>query len=314
MSGHAAGHAAGGAGAVAVMSLAMLLAPGMDVLAKLATDTVSPAVAALGRFAAQTAILVPLVLIAGQTGRPGWLHLAGGMCLATALFCITAAVAVMPVANAIAIFFVEPLILTLISVPLLGERIGWRRVAAVLTGLGGAVVVLRPNLAAYGPEAALPLGAAVAFALYLVVTRVLSLRGQRLAMQLWTGAVAAGVLAVLVLVANALMGPAAPGVLAATPPDGRVLGLMLAMGVLACLTHQMLAFAFSRAEAGALAPLQYLEIISATLLGWLVFGDFPDAMTWLGTAIIIGAGLYVLERERQQARVTALTAQARPDM
>ena len=85
-------------------------------------------------------------------------------------------------------------------------------------------------------------------------------------------------------------------------PGQRELLLLACMGLLAAVSHQMIANAFARAEAGALAPLQYLEIISAVLIGWFVFGDFPDRLTWAGTAIIIGAGTYVFYRERQLAR------------
>jgi S-adenosylmethionine uptake transporter len=74
------------------------------------------------------------------------------------------------------------------------------------------------------------------------------------------------------------------------------------MGLLAALSHQMINNAFARAEAGVLAPLQYLEIFSATLIGLFFFGDFPDRLTWAGTAIIIGAGIYVFHRERRLAR------------
>lgn len=289
------------AAGIAVMAAAMLLAPAMDVIAKLLTETISPAQAAFARFAAQSAMLLPFVLALGEWGRPTRLHALAGLCLGLALFSITGAVAVMPVANAIAIFFVEPLILTVLSALILGEQLGWRRLAAVGVGLGGAMIVLRPNLAAYGPEALLPLLAALAFSFYLIVTRVMARSGARVALQFW-----AGLFAMLTL--GALMAASAPfeiAVFAVHPIGWRELWLILGVGAIACLTHQMIAQAFARAEAGALAPLQYLEIISATALGWLVFGDFPDTLTWAGTAVIIAAGLYVFHRERRVAAVAA---------
>ncbi|MEM8625958.1 MAG: DMT family transporter [Pseudomonadota bacterium] len=286
------------AAGVALMTVSMLIAPGMDVLAKLLTETISPGQTAIGRFFATSILLAPLITLTGGWGRPTGLHALGGLLLGAALFCITAAVAVMPVANAIAIFFVEPLILTLLSAALLGERLGWRRLLAVAIGLFGAVVVLRPNVAEYGTSALLPLGAAVTFAGYLIVIRVMSQRGQRLALQFWSSVFAF----VALVIAAAIAAPLAWAPMALGGVGLREMGLMLAMGLISCVTHQLLSHAFARAEAGALAPLQYLEIISAVALGWLVFGDFPDALTWTGTAIIIASGIYVFHRERQSGR------------
>lgn len=80
--------------------------------------------------------------------------------------------------------------------------------------------------------------------------------------------------------------------------------LIAAMGLIGVAAHQMLAHGLARAEASQVAPLQYLEIVSATALGWLVFGNFPDLLTWAGTAIIISAGLYVFHRERRVAEIS----------
>jgi drug/metabolite transporter (DMT)-like permease len=204
----------------------------------------------------------------------------------------------MPIPNAIAIFFVEPLILTLMSAAILGEKLGWRRLAAVTAGLVGAMIVIRPNWAAFGPAAVYPLITAVCFASFLLITRVMSQRGGRVALQFWIGVSAMGSLAVATAIGHPLGAPA----LVLSWPGQREFLLLACMGLLAAISHQMIANAFARAEAGALAPLQYLEIISAVLIGWFVFGDFPDRLTWAGTAIIIGAGTYVFYRERQLAR------------
>jgi drug/metabolite transporter (DMT)-like permease len=278
---------------LALMVGAMLIAPAMDVLAKLLVETVSPATAAAGRFFAQSLVLGPLALAAGSLGRPTRVHAAAGVFLGLALLAINAALVTMPVANVIAIFFVEPLILTLLAALLLGEKLGARRLGAVAAGLVGALVVLRPNLAAYGTAALLPLAAAVLFSFYMLITRAMTKRGGLLGLQFWIGAAACAVLAA---------GAGAEAALAAEPgwrwPTGREVALFAAVGALAAATHQMIAQALTRVEAGAVAPLQYLEIVSATLLGWLVFGDLPDALTWLGAGIIVASGLYVFHRER----------------
>ena len=283
---------------VALMAGAVIFAPFMDMFAKLLTETMSPGAIGLGRFLAQSLILLPFVLAVGQWGRPSWLHLLAGCFLGAALLAINAALKHMPIPNALAIFFVEPLILTLMSAAILGERLGWRRLAAVTAGLAGALIVIRPNWAAFGPAAAYPLITAVCFASYLLITRVMTQRGARVALQFWIGVSAMGSLAVATAIGDQLGAPA----LVLSWPGQWELFLLACMGCLAAVSHQMIANAFARAEAGALAPLQYLEIISAVLIGWFVFGDFPDRLTWAGTAVIIGAGIYVFYRERQLAR------------
>jgi len=283
---------------VAIMTAAMLIAPSMDMFAKLLTDTMSPGEIGMGRFVATALILLPFVIGSGQWGRPGWLHVLAGCFLGAALLAINAALKHMPIPNAIAIFFVEPLILTLMSAYILGEGLGWRRLSAVLAGLVGAMVVIRPNWAAFGPAAVYPLFTAFCFASYLLITRAMTRKVGRLALQFWISVFATLSLAAACAIGDRVGAPA----LALSWPGGTEIALIAGMGLAGAVTHQMIAHALARSEAGALAPLQYLEIISATLLGWFVFGDFPDRLTWLGTAIIIGAGIYVFYRERQLAR------------
>ncbi len=283
---------------VALMAGAMLFAPFMDMFAKLLTETMAPGAIGLWRFLAQSLILLPFVVTLGQWRRPSWLHLLAGCFLGAALLAINAALKHMPIPNALAIFFVEPLILTLMSAAILGEKLGWRRLAAVTVGLIGALIVIRPNWAAFGPAAVYPLITAVCFAGYLLITRMMTQQGGRVALQFWIGVSAMGSLAVATAIGDQL---GAPALVLSWPGQWELL-LLACMGLLATVSHQLIANAFARAEAGALAPLQYLEIISAVLIGWFVFGDFPDRLTWAGTAIIIGAGIYVFYRERQLAR------------
>ncbi|MEM1299194.1 MAG: DMT family transporter [Pseudomonadota bacterium] len=278
-----------------IITVAFLIAPGMDVFAKLLTQTVSPGQTVLGRFLIQTTLLLPLLALFSQWSRPRLGHWVAGVFLAAALLCFNAALQVMPIANAIAIFFVEPLILTVLSALILKEQIGWRRILAVLVGLIGAMIVIRPNFAAYGPTALLPLGTALGFAGYVLINRVMTVGGNLLALQFWTGVGSS-----VVIGAACLWGHGADvTVLVLDWPTVREAWLFLGMGAMAVLTHQMLVLALSMLPASVLAPMQYLEIVSATLFGWWIFGDFPDLLTWVGTAIIIGAGVYVFHRERK---------------
>jgi S-adenosylmethionine uptake transporter len=284
---------------LALVAVAFLFAPGMDVISKWLVQTHAPAMVGLMRFAAQALLLVPLVALVGQWGRPRAGHVVGGVLLGGALVTFNAALQVMPVANAIAVFFVEPLVLTLLSALILKERIGWRRLTAVSIGLLGALVVVRPNWAEYGPAAGWPLATAICFACYMLVTRVMSMGGRLLALQLWTSIFAVLFLGVLV----GWGGATGAGMLAPSLPRGIDWGLIVLLGVIGIASHQMLAQGLARAEASQVAPMQYLEIVSATVLGWMVFGNLPDPLTWAGTAIIIGSGLYVFHRERRLAEV-----------
>ena len=280
------------ASGLALVGAAMLIAPGMDALAKLLTQDHSPGAVALFRFAAQTALLIPLLSFVGWE-RPRPAHLLAGTFLALALLMINAAFREMPIANALAIFFVEPLLLTVLSALILGERIGWRRIAAVVVGLLGALIVIRPNHAVYGSAALYPLATAFLFAGYLLTLKVLTRRGRLLGLQFWTGLSALGVLLGLGL--SGVM----PDFTALSAPRREDLALILALGAISVLAHQLVAHGLARMQASLVAPMQYLEIVSATLLGWWIFGDFPDMLTWAGTAIIIAAGLYVFHRERR---------------
>ena len=284
---------------MALMAVTMLLVPGIDAIAKILSSTLAPGQVAWGRFVFQTAVLLPFMLVTRRpvATRQAGIHAARGALLAGAILLLFWALKYLPIANAIAIFFVEPLILTLFSAVFLGERVGMRRLAAVVVGLIGALIVIRPNWALFGWAAVLPLGTAVCFAGYLSLTRHSAAAEDPLVMQLWAGIFAA--LALTVVVASGAGLEIA--VLEPTWPAMTGWILLLALGLLSAVGHVMLAFAFRHAAAGILAPFQYIEIISATILGLVLFDDFPDTITWLGTALIIAAGLYVFVRERRVA-------------
>ncbi len=166
----------------------------------------------------------------------------------------------------------------------------------------GALIIIRPNWAAYGPAAAWPLATALLFACYMLVTRVMSLGGRTLVLQFWTSAFAALWIGALIAWGDAAQVPT----LAATLPRPVDLVLAAGLGLIGIAAHQLLAQGLARAEASLVAPMQYLEIVSATALGWLVFGNFPDRLTWAGTAVIVAAGLYVFHRERRPRPVDPL--------
>ena len=285
--------------AFAMMAAATLLLPVGDTLSKLLTEVVTPVEVAFWRLAFQGGVLALVALalrdrVQGSVLSP--VLALGGAATAATLVLLIAAFSAMPIATAIAIFFVEPLILTLLSALLLRERTGWRKYAAIAVGLLGAVVVIRPNWATFGIYAVLPLGAAIAFAFNMILVRKASRTHSSLSIQCGMSVYAAVLAAACLLAASAF----APFTWSGSAAPAYVWPTYLLMGGVACVTYLLIAEAFSRAPASVLAPMQYLEIVGATLLGYLVFGDFPDLLTWFGTAMILLSGIYVFHRERVQ--------------
>lgn len=286
-----------------LMAVAMLALPCIDAIAKHVGQNLPAAEIALARFVVQSLVLLPLARRADLLRMlPEWpAHAARGALIAGATMFFFTALQSLPIADAIAIFFVEPLLLTLLSALLLGEKIGWRRISAVAVGFAGALLIIRPSFEVVGWPALLPVGAALCFALYLVLTRSLSRAASPITMQVTAG-LSGGVTAGAALLVGGLTG-AVPPVFVPVVPSLAELGWLAALGCIATAGHLLVVNAFRRADAGILAPFQYLEIISATALGLLIFGDFPDAITWIGIAVIVGSGLYVFYRERKLASV-----------
>nr|WP_241188177.1 DMT family transporter [Pseudohalocynthiibacter aestuariivivens] len=283
---------------IALMVGFALLAPGMDAFAKLIGDSVAVAQVAVTRFLMQAGLLLPLAAVMGWLHLPDrtetCLHLlrAGIMLIATALF--FQALQVLPIADAIAIFFVEPFILTLLGGLILREPIGPRRYIACAVGFAGALLIIQPSFSTFGPVAMLPLGTAMLFAVYMILTRRMATRMHPITLQTYTG------LAATALGVPVLIWFNGSGITALDPvwPDMQAVALLLGMGIGATLSHICLSFALSYAPASLLAPIQYLEIVSATVLGLYLFGDFPDMLSLIGIALIIASGLFVFLRER----------------
>ena len=278
-----------------LMLLAMLILPGIDAIAKWLSSSISSGQVAWSRFFFQTLLMLPLFLrTRGPILTPALpLHALRGALIALATLLFFSALKYLPLADAISIFFVEPLILTLLGALFLGESVGWRRLTAVAVGFAGSLVVIRPSFSALGLPALLPLGTALSFAVYLILTRKLAQREYPERMQFYAG-VFGGIVMSVALAAGEL---ADISVLSFVWPDRWQWMLLAGLGVIATSGHLLVVHAFRRAPAGLLAPFQYVEIIGATILGLVFFGDFPDATTWVGVAIIVSAGMYVFHRE-----------------
>lgn len=275
-----------------------LIAPVMDTCAKLIGDAVAVGQVAATRFVAQCLLLLPLAAVCGWLHRPrlgeAGLHLVRAVLLLVATAFFFSALHYMPIADAISIFFVEPFILTLLGGLLLGEPIGPRRYVACAIGFAGALLIIQPSFEDVGFAAFLPLVTALCFAFYMILTRRMATRMHPITLQAYTG-LAALVVAVPVL---AVFDGSGIAPLDPTWPEARELRLLVALGIIATLAHICISFALSLAPASLLAPIQYLEIVSATILGFYVFGDLPDALSFAGIALIVASGLFVFFRER----------------
>lgn len=295
---------------IAVMTVAMLIVPSMDVLAKLLTREMPAMEVAFARFVGQFLVAGVVGVAIGEGRRlipPEPLgHVVRGLFLAATSLLFFSALATMPLTDALAIAFAEPMILTAVSPIFLGETIGWRRWSACGVGFLGTLVIIRPSFEQFGAAALLPLASAFTFAGYHVMTRRLSGQGSLTAVQFVTGLVGTVALGVT------LAATSAAGLLdrPAVWPQGTSWVIFFAIGILSFVTHGMIVVAFGHAPAAVLAPFGYLEIVSATTLSILVFGDVPDGPTLAGIGLIVGSGLYIVHRERVRGRSRRLPPSA----
>lgn len=275
-----------------------ITAPLLDVCAKLAADAIPVGQITAARFVVQTGLMLPVCLLLGLGLRlPSglWpLITARAVFLMLSTYLIIAALRYMPLADALAIVFVEPFIILLFGKLIFGELVGPRRLLAATIGFVGCILVIQPSFAAFGYVAILPLGTAVCFAAYILVTRGLKGRVHPVVMQFHTGFAACVILVPLVVLADGRGWPTLDPVW----PEGINWALLFGVGFFATVAHMMMTYALMLAPASTLAPLHYLEIISAAVLGYIVFDDLPNGIALWGILIIMGSGLYVMHRER----------------
>lgn len=284
-----------------LMFLSVLASPLIDIFSKLATATVPPAEVTAGRFIVQSLFMLPMLLHRRIWSEFSWrqsgFHAIRGGVLTLSMICFVTTLKVMEVADAIAIFFVEPIILTILSSIFLKEAIGWRRYTACAVGFFGAILIIQPSFQEVGFIALLPVVTAFCIAIYALMTRALSHGEDPWSMQFQTG-VWGIVICCLLLAFGEGTGSE---IFDPVVPDDAALFHLFGTGLTAAVAGILGVYAYRAAPASTLAPLQYFEIVSATIFAWLVFGDFPDLLKWIGILIIIASGLYILWRERRFA-------------
>lgn len=226
--------------------------------------------------------------IVGQmrTSRP-WLQFSRSLVLLLGTLLFFTALRYLALADAVAINFFAPLLVTAFSIPMLKEQVGIRRWIAILVGFAGVMVIIRPGLGVMHWAAILPLGTAVCYALYQVLTRMAGRTDHARTSLFWSAAV--GTVAMSIIVPFNW-----------TAPDAAGWVMMAATGCLFGLGHYLLIKGLERAPASVLSPFIYSQLIWATSLGFLVFGDFPDGYSILGALIVTGSGLYVWHRETRR--------------
>lgn len=213
------------------------------------------------------------------------LQLTRGALMATSTFLFVTALALMPIADAIAIAFAGPVIATALAAVVLREPVGWRRWTAIAAGFAGVVVMLRPTPDLVRLVAIVPLLAALVGAFRDIVTRRMGTGGESTPaiMLISTSVVALAGLATIPL--------------GWSPVEIGGLGLLLASALLIALAQALMIESFRLGEVGLVAPFKYTSLVWAVLLGLLVWGDLPDAWTWTGSALVVGSGIYIWCRE-----------------
>ena len=288
MSVPAAGGALAPALGMAMMVAAMIILPIMDGFAKLLMQAYPTLQIVWARYFFQFVLLAPFVIWRfGLRGswprRPGFQLLRGSLLLG-ATICFFTAIAQMPLADAIALVFIYPFIVTALSPLVLGDQVGVWRGGAVVVGFVGAMVVIQPGFRELSTGMAWAAGCGACFACYVLITRKMAGSDRPSVTLLMTGLI--GTLATTALLPFHW-----------TAPMHSDLALMASLGVMAAIGHYLIIVAHEKASAPQLAPYAYVEIISATVVGFVMFGDLPDLATWAGMAIIVASGIVIAWRE-----------------
>ena len=272
-----------------------ILAPMGDAVAKLLGERMPLGVVLFARFAIQALILLPFLIWGGRAWRMSGKVLSISV-LRTVLHIfgiglMFAALKVLPLADAVAIVFVMPMVLLLFGWLFLHETVGPRRVVAVVAGFVGTLMVIQPAFADVGWAAFLPLGVAVNFAVFILLTRRIAAVTDPIGLQ----AVSGGMATVLLLPVLFLHGQVA-GLDAAPLLDW---GLLAGIGIVGSLSHLLMVWSLRHAPAATLAPMQYLEIPIAVLIGVVLWNERPDGLAAIGIAVTCAAGLWIIWLERQ---------------
>lgn len=276
----------------------MFLFSAVDTQAKFLTDTLHPIQIVWFRQLGLLAGVFVMLAFRGvsilRTAYPGLQITRGALAAGSATIFIVA-VSYVPLADAVAVSFVAPFIVTLMGAVVLREPVGIRRWSAVIIGFLGTLIVIRPGMGAIHPAVALVIVAATLFALRQILSRVLSGSDRTVTTVAYTA-----------LVSSFILTFPLPFVWR-WPETNTELALLASMALMAAAAETLVIKALEVAQAVVVAPLQYTLILWSTLYGYLIFADLPDFWTWIGASIIVATGSYTLHRERVVSRRHART-------
>lgn len=281
--------------AIGMMIIAMMLFTVMDTIGKVLSAHQPVQQVVWGRYFFQFAWMLLLIPFYGFGGllrtQRFTIQMIRGFLVALATICLFTAVTLIPLADAYTITFASPFIVTILSIPFLGERVGWRRWSAIAVGFVGVLVVIRPGFGDFHMAMLLPLVTATCFAVYQVLTRKIGALPSERPLVLLFYMAFAGTLAMSLIVPFYWQ-----------PVDLLAWIGMITMGAIAAIGHLLLIRALTMASAVVLSPFIYTQLIWAIIIGYGLFGDIPDRWMLLGGGIIIGSGLFVFYREHQRKR------------
>jgi drug/metabolite transporter (DMT)-like permease len=275
---------------IGLMLSAMALLPFLDVVAKhLGRQGVPVMQIVWARLFFGALMTLPFALrIGGIRGLvpnlPAMHALRASLIIAATAF-FFAALHYLSIAETLAIFFVQPLFVTILSPVVLGEHVGIRRWAAVTVGFIGTLIIIRPGFQDFSPGMFLALCSGTSLAIYLLLTRKIAGSAPAILTTFYTSLTGALVMSVIVLFYW-------------IPPTPSQWGFFVLLSLIANFGHYLIVKAYDHAEASLLAPLAYTEMIMATFAGWYFFGDFPDGWTFVGVGVLISSAVYISMRER----------------
>lgn len=280
---------------IGLMLLGSVFLSAADVASKYLTAT-TPAIQVVWlRYAAFALIMLAVAAPGGFAQlrpRRARTQILRGVAVTISSILFVSSLRYLPIADATATSFVAPLFVTALSIPILGEKIGWRRWTATAVGLVGVLIVVRPGGSDFQPASILPVLSAATWAFALIVTRMMSATENPVTTLAWSA-----------IVGCLLLSALQP--LTWQPLTGEALLIGLFIGVSSTVGHWFVIQAFRHADASLLAPFSYVQLLWASAFGFVLFAVLPDAFTWLGSAIIIASGLYTAHRERIRARKVA---------
>jgi drug/metabolite transporter (DMT)-like permease len=278
--------------AIAVMCVGILCLGVNDALAKWLTSSYPPLQIIFVRNLLALPMITAIVLWTGGAGalwtRHLGIHAFRGLLMVGGAYTFFRGLEVLPLAEATSLIFAAPIFITALSVPLLREAVGWRRWAAVIVGFAGVLIIVRPGAATFQPASLFVVGTAMFYALGMISARWIG-RGE----DVWT------MMFYIVLFPLLFSASLVPFVW--QTPDIAHLPLFLGLAVFGTLGMTLITQAFRLAQAAIVAPFEYTALIWASVLGWLVWGDIPGLWIYVGAAVIIASGIYIVFRETRPA-------------